>query len=95
MPKKSYTHMSFEERETLSLGLSQGQSLRTMAAGLGRAQQHEPRVCPQCHPGAPLSCLYGAQPGRGPESSPTAIAQTAGSLVVALCPNRFDPWVFA
>ena len=37
MPKKSYTHMSFEERETLSLGLSQGQSLRTMAAVLGRS----------------------------------------------------------
>lgn len=36
MNKKSYTHLSFEERETLSLGLSQGHSLRTMATVLGR-----------------------------------------------------------
>ena len=37
MKKKSYTHMSVEERETLSLGLSQGYSLRTMATVLGRS----------------------------------------------------------
>jgi IS30 family transposase len=37
MKNKSYTHMSVEERETLSLGLVQGHSLRTMATVLGRA----------------------------------------------------------
>ena len=37
MKNKSYTHMSVEERETLSLGLAQGHSLRTMAIVLGRA----------------------------------------------------------
>ena len=37
MPKHVSTHMSVEERETLSLGLAQGQSLRTMATVLGRA----------------------------------------------------------
>ena len=37
MPKNCYTHMSVEERETLSLGLAQGQSLRTMARVLKRA----------------------------------------------------------
>ena len=37
MRKNSYTHMSIEERETLSLGLAQGQSLRMMARVLGRA----------------------------------------------------------
>ena len=36
MKKKTYTHLSFEERETLSFGLAQGQSLRTMATVLGR-----------------------------------------------------------
>jgi IS30 family transposase len=36
MNKKSYTHFSFEERETLSLGVSQGYSLRTLATVLGR-----------------------------------------------------------
>lgn len=37
MPKTCYTHMRVEERETLSLGLAQGQSLRMMATVLGRA----------------------------------------------------------
>lgn len=37
MANQCYTHMSVEERETLSLGLAQGQSLRTMATVLGRA----------------------------------------------------------
>ncbi|MDP1945856.1 MAG: helix-turn-helix domain-containing protein, partial [Nitrospirota bacterium] len=37
MHTRSYKHMSAEERETLSLGLAHGQSLRTMARVLGRA----------------------------------------------------------
>ena len=37
MPKTCYRHMNVEERETLSLGLALGHSLRTMATVLGRA----------------------------------------------------------
>ena len=37
MRKQCYTHLSAEDRETLSLGLVQGHSLRTMARVLGRA----------------------------------------------------------
>ena len=37
MPKNCYTHLSAEDRETLSLGLTHGHSLRTMARVLGRA----------------------------------------------------------
>jgi transposase, IS30 family len=37
MRTKSYRHLSAEERETLSLGLAHGHSLRTMALVLGRA----------------------------------------------------------
>lgn len=37
MQKRSYTHLSFEERETLSLGQTLGQSLRAMATVLGRS----------------------------------------------------------
>ena len=37
MRTRSYRHMSAEERETLSLGLAHGYSLRTMASVLGRA----------------------------------------------------------
>jgi len=54
MPQKTYTHLSFEERETLSLGLSQGQSLRTMAAVLGRSpssvSREHARNAPRGHP---------------------------------------------
>ena len=37
MRTRSYRHLSAEERETLSLGLAHGHSLRTMARVLGRA----------------------------------------------------------
>ena len=37
MPTRSYRHLTAEERETLSLGLAHGQSLRAMARILGRA----------------------------------------------------------
>jgi IS30 family transposase len=37
MTKRCYTHLSDAERETLSLDLAHGQSLRTMATVLGRA----------------------------------------------------------
>lgn len=37
MPTKCYAHLSAEDRETLSLGLAQGHSLRRMANVLGRA----------------------------------------------------------
>lgn len=37
MSNNCYTHMTADERETLSLGLAQGDSLRTMARVLGRA----------------------------------------------------------
>ncbi|MDQ1291584.1 MAG: hypothetical protein QG615_1393 [Nitrospirota bacterium] len=37
MRTRSYSHMSAEERETLSLGLACGHSLQTMATVLGRA----------------------------------------------------------
>ena len=60
MSKRSYRHMSAEERETLSLGLAHGHSLRTMASGVGARPQHrEPRVGPQHDAGPTLSCLHG------------------------------------
>ena len=37
MPTRPYRHMSAEDRETLSVGLAHGQSLRMMARVLGRA----------------------------------------------------------
>jgi len=37
MPTRSYRHLSAEERETVSLGLAQGHSLRELARRLGRS----------------------------------------------------------
>ncbi|MDH4088528.1 MAG: helix-turn-helix domain-containing protein, partial [Nitrospira sp.] len=37
MPSKCYTHLSAEDRETVSLGLAHGHSLRRMARVLGRS----------------------------------------------------------
>ena len=37
MTKRCYTHLSAEDRETLSLGLTQGESLRALARVVGRA----------------------------------------------------------
>jgi len=37
MPTKCYAHLSAEDRETLSLGLAHGHSLRRMASVLGRS----------------------------------------------------------
>ncbi len=45
MPKTCYTHLSPEERATLSLGLAQGQSLRMIARVLGRAPSTLSREC--------------------------------------------------
>ena len=87
MPTRSYRHMSAEERETLSLGLARGHSLRTMATVLGRAPRHrEPRVGPQPHAGPPLSGLYGAGPsGRSSSSAPATTETPRPRAVAVLC----------
>ena len=41
MSKRSYRHMSAEDRETLSVGLAHGHSLRTMARVLGSTVSRE------------------------------------------------------
>ena len=45
MTKTCYTHLSPEERAALSLGLTQGHSLRMMARVLGRAPSTLSREC--------------------------------------------------
>ena len=54
MRTKSYCHLSTDERETLSLGLAAGHSLRTMARVLGRApstvSRESARNRPRGHP---------------------------------------------
>ncbi|MBS0153905.1 MAG: IS30 family transposase [Nitrospira sp.] len=61
MPTRSYTHLTAEERETLSVGLAHGHSLRTMARILGRApstlSREVARNTPRGHP----YCTWTAQ----------------------------------
>ena len=74
MNKKSYTHLSFEERETLSLGLAQGHSLRTRVTVLGRtpsilsreATRHATRACSHRACAANMVAMTRTQLARGP-----------------------------
>ncbi|MDN5941120.1 MAG: helix-turn-helix domain-containing protein [Nitrospira sp.] len=83
MSKRSYRHMDAEDRETLSLGLAHGCSLRTMASVLGRAPST--MSCELARNVArALSGLHGADPDGSPDPSATAAAQTSGSLALAV-----------
>jgi hypothetical protein len=84
MPTRSYRHMSAEERETLSLGLAHGHSLRTMASVLGRAPSTVNREHTRNAVSGTVSGLHGAHPGVGSAPSSAAAAQTPGSLAVAV-----------
>ena len=67
MPTRSYRHMSAEERETVSLGLAQGHSLREMARCWAVAQHGESRSGPQCDTGPTVSSLHGTHVRSRPE----------------------------
>ena len=54
MPQQCYTHMRIEERDTLSLGLALGQSLRTMARVLGGAPSTVSRESARNARGTPI-----------------------------------------
>src|SRR5512141_1374428 len=84
MRKQSYTHVSAEERETVSLGLTHGHSLRTMARVLGRAPRTVSREAARhTARGRPLSRLYGAQ------------VQAAASACQPRRPRTLlDPWLW-
>jgi IS30 family transposase len=73
MPKSSYRHMSAEDRETLSLVLPQGQSLRMMMRVLGRSPstvsresaRNATRECSYCAcPAHTLAVARARQPRR-------------------------------
>ena len=67
MHTRLYRHLSAEERETVSLGLVRGHSIRAMARILGRAPEHrKPRVESQRHTRTPLSRVCGSDTGLPP-----------------------------
>ena len=83
MTKRCYTHLSAEDRETVSLGLTQGKSLRALARVLGRAP-------------STLSREYARNTTRGrPYRACTAQTQAAAR---ARQPRRsrklLDPWLW-
>lgn len=83
MNQKSYTHLSFEERETLSLGLAQGQSLRTLATILGRT----PSTLSREHARNAT--------GSGPYRACTAQARATGRTRLARRPRKLlDRWLW-
>lgn len=83
MKKKTYTHLSFEERETLSFGLAQGQSLCTMATVLGR----------------PLSTLSRERTRNTPRNGPYRACTAQTLATTRSCQARrprklLDPWLW-
>ncbi len=83
MTKRCYTHLSAEDRETLSLGLTQGESLRALARVVGRASS---TLCRE----------YARNTTRGrPYRACTAQSQAA---IRARQPRRsrklLDPWLW-
>ena len=84
MRTRSYRHMSAEERETLSLGLTHGHSLRMMATVLGRAP-------------STVSRELGRNTTRGhPYRACTAQTQTAARARQPRRPRKLlDPWLWA
>ena len=83
MSKQCYTHLSDADRETLSLGLTHGQSLRTMAKVLGRAP-------------STVSREVGRNRTRGhPSRACTAQVQAAARARQPRRPRtRLDPWLW-
>ena len=85
MSTRSYRHMTAEERETLSLGLAHGHSLRTMARVLGRAPSTVSRESARnTTRGRPYRACTAQAQAAMPSSSATTTAQTPGSLAVAV-----------
>ena len=83
MTTRCYRQLSAEERETLSLGLAHGHSLRAMASVLGRAP-------------STVSREVGRNTSRGRPSYRTSTAQTQAAAR-ARQPRRprklADPWL--
>ena len=86
MPKKCYTHVSAEDRETLSLGLTHGHSLRMRARALGRVPSTMSRESARnTTRGRPYRACTAQTWATTRSPSATATAQALGSLAVAVC----------
>ena len=82
MRTRTYRHMSAEERATVSLGLAQGHSLRTMASVLRRAP-------------SPLSREHTRNAGRGPYRACTAHTLASARASQPRRPRTLlDPWLW-
>ena len=96
MRKQYYTHLSAEDREPLSLGLTHSHSLRTMATVLGRAPSIVSRESARNSVRGPPIRPCTAQVQATIQSlSATAIPQTLGSLAVAVCADASDSGLLA
>ena len=86
MSKRSYRHMSAEDRETLSLGLAHGHSLRMMARVLGRVPSTVSRESARnTTRGRPYRACTAHTLATARRPSPTATTQALGPLAVAVC----------
>ena len=82
MTTRCYTHLSAEDRETLSLGLARGHSLRTMATVLRRAP-------------STVSREHARNAVRGPYRACTAQTLAAARACQPRRPRKLlDPWLW-
>ena len=96
MHTRSYRHLSAEERETVSLGLARGHSIRAMARILGRAPSTVSReLSRNATRGHPYRACAAQTRGCRPGLSAPATAETGRRVVVAICPEASDGGVFA
>jgi hypothetical protein len=100
MAKQCYTHLSVEDRETLSLGLAHGHSLRTMASILGRApsavsREHTLASARVRHDGRANSWIPGCGSTSGriwPRAArPSRLPGVSNARILTTCANSCRP----
>ena len=88
MRKHCYTHLSAEDRETLSLGLTHGHSLRTMARILGRAPSTVSReYARNTTRGRPYRACTAHTQAATRARQPRRSRKLMAALAVAVCPD--------
>jgi hypothetical protein len=73
--EKSYAHLSLAEREEIAIALEQGQSIRSVAASLGRSPSSVSREIKRNAPPVSHVKYRETEPNKGPKTDPAAATQ--------------------
>lgn len=95
MAKRTYRHLTLEERETISLGLAQGRTLRELADELKRAPSTLSRECRRNGSTAPGGALYWGGRARPPRPVAWRVPDATdghASSRAPTCGTRWGGW---